>query len=203
MIGKNKIRLFTVCILCVMGIWLVPSLGAQAVRIMPLGDSITGSPGCWRALLYLNLIDNGYTNIDFVGTLPDPGCGVTYDGDNEGHGGYLATGIVENNQLPGWLSATNPDIVMMFLGTNDTWSSKGTSVILSAFTALVGQMIRPFQEPADMSECTEQRVLTRVGAIPCGNSPSMDLPQVKHRHQLQHLLKAEPEGMLITMALSI
>ncbi|MCO6716812.1 cellulose-binding protein, partial [Streptomyces sp. CHB19.2] len=25
---------------------------ATPVRVMPLGDSITGSPGCWRALLW-------------------------------------------------------------------------------------------------------------------------------------------------------
>jgi hypothetical protein len=139
-----KKKLMYVCIMTLLMLFIsnvlfVPRAAAQT-RIMPLGDSITGSPGCWRALLSLDLVNNGYTNIDFVGTFPGPGCGVTYDGDNEGHGCYLATGIVENNQLPGWLSATNPDIVMMFLGTNDTWSSKGTSVILDAFTTLVGQM---------------------------------------------------------------
>ncbi len=133
-------RLFVLVLLFCTGIWCLPSAGAAPVKIMPFGDSITGSPGCWRALLWQNLTNNGYTNIDFVGTLPDPGCGITYDGDNEGHGGYLATGIVENNQLPPWLAATTPDIVMMMLGTNDTWSSKGTTVILNAFTTLVGQM---------------------------------------------------------------
>src|SRR5262245_1105259 len=41
---------------------------AAAVRIMPLGDSITGGPGCWRALLWDRLQRNGFTDIDFVGT---------------------------------------------------------------------------------------------------------------------------------------
>lgn len=94
-----------------------------AVRIMPLGDSITGSPGCWRALLWNNLQNAGYTNIHFVGTQPPQGCGIPYDGANEGHGGALATNIVSLNELPGWLSATNPDIVLMHLGTNDVWSN--------------------------------------------------------------------------------
>jgi hypothetical protein len=89
-----------------------------AVKIMPLGDSITGSPGCWRALLWNNLQNTGYTNINFVGTLNNSSaCGIPFDGDNEGHGGYLATNIANQNLLPGWLSATNPDIVMMHLGT--------------------------------------------------------------------------------------
>jgi lysophospholipase L1-like esterase len=109
-------------------------------RIMPLGDSITGSPGCWRALLWNRLQSSGYTNIDFVGTLPPQGCGVTYDGDNEGHGGILATNIVSQNQLPGWLSATHPDIVLMHLGTNDVWNNIAPATILAAFGTLVDQM---------------------------------------------------------------
>ena len=30
---------------------------AASTRIMTLGDSITGSPGCWRALLWRHLRD--------------------------------------------------------------------------------------------------------------------------------------------------
>src|ERR1044072_8424553 len=62
-------------------------LPAAAIRIMPLGDSITGSPGGWRALLWNRLQSTGYTDIDFVGTLPPQGCSVAHDCDNEGHGG--------------------------------------------------------------------------------------------------------------------
>jgi lysophospholipase L1-like esterase len=107
---------------------------------MPLGDSITGSPGCWRALLWNRLQTTGFTNVDFVGTLPPQGCGVAYDGDNEGHGGFLATNIANQNLLPGWLAATNPNVVLMHLGTNDVWSNIPPQTILNAFTTLVGQM---------------------------------------------------------------
>jgi len=113
------------------------------VKIMPLGDSITAGPGCWRAILWHDLQTNGYTNIDFVGSVPDGGCnyGYTYDGDNEGHGGYSATGIANQNQLPTWLSAANPDIVLMHLGTNDMWGgSIPVSSVLAAYTTLIGQM---------------------------------------------------------------
>jgi lysophospholipase L1-like esterase len=113
---------------------------ATPVRVMPLGDSITGSPGCWRALLWSRLQSAGITNVDLVGTLPPQGCGVTYDGDNEGHGGILATNMADGNQLPPWLAATHPDIVMMHLGTNDVWSGRTPSVILTAFSKLVDQM---------------------------------------------------------------
>src|SRR6185503_7079643 len=110
-----------------------PAIRAQtaATRIMPLGDSITGSPGCWRAILWNRLQNTGFTNIDFVGTLGPQGCGIPYDGDNEGHGGILATNIVSQNLLPGWLSATRPDIVMMHLGTNDVWNAVSTQTLLN------------------------------------------------------------------------
>lgn len=113
---------------------------AGPVRIMPLGDSITGNPGCWRALLWNKLINAGYTNIDFVGTQPPQGCGVSYDGDNEGHGGYLVTNVANQNMLPAWLAATTPDIVVMHFGTNDVWSNIAPSTILAAFSTLVDQM---------------------------------------------------------------
>lgn len=113
---------------------------SNAVRIMPLGDSITGSPGCWRALLWSRLQQAGFTDIDFVGTQPPQGCSVPHDGNNEGHGGALATMVADQNQLPAWLAATNPDIVMMHFGTNDVWSNRSPTVILTAFSKLVDQM---------------------------------------------------------------
>lgn len=113
---------------------------ADPVRVMPLGDSITGSPGCWRALLWNRLLDAGHTDIDFVGTLPEQGCGVAHDGDNEGHGGELVTNVADRNLLPARLAATLPDIVVMHFGTNDVWSSVSPDRILAAYTKLVGQM---------------------------------------------------------------
>jgi lysophospholipase L1-like esterase len=83
----------------------------------------------------------GFTNIDFVGTQPGGGCSVPFDGDNEGHGGFAATGIADQNQLPPWLAATHPDIVLMHLGTNDLWGGTiSTSAILAAYSKLVDQM---------------------------------------------------------------
>ena len=152
--------------------------GQTPVRIMPLGDSITGSPGCWRALLWNQLQDDGYSAIDFVGTLPTQGCGQPHDGDNEGHGGILATNMANANQLVPWLNATNPDIVLMHLGTNDAWSNRSTSAILSAFDTLVSQMrannptmiilvaqIIPMDSARSCSSCA-QNVIALNNALP-------------------------------------
>ncbi|WP_285552822.1 cellulose binding domain-containing protein [Actinoplanes regularis] len=117
---------------------------AATVRIMALGDSITAGPGCWRAKLWHSLQTAGYTGIDFVGTQSDGGgCnpGYPYDFDHEGHGGYSATGIAGNDQLPPWLAAARPDVVLMHLGTNDMWGGYiPLQDKLNAFTKLIGQM---------------------------------------------------------------
>lgn len=61
----------------IIAIWIAGARSAQAqTRIMPPGDSITGSPGCWRVLLWRNLQNAGFTSIDLVGTLPPQGCGI-------------------------------------------------------------------------------------------------------------------------------
>jgi lysophospholipase L1-like esterase len=155
-----------------------PPPAGSRVKVMALGDSITGSPGCWRALLWQRLQQAGRaSSVDFVGTLPGQGCGFTYDGENEGHGGFLATDVADQNQLPGWLAATGPDVVMMHFGTNDVWSNRSPATILAAFTKLVGQMrasnprmkvlvaqILPMN-PSNCAECG-QRVVAFNNAIP-------------------------------------
>lgn len=159
-------------------VMIAPEASAAApVRVMPLGDSITGSPGCWRAILWNRLQSSGITDVDFVGTLPPQGCGVAHDGDNEGHGGFLATNVADQNLLVGWLAATRPDVVMMHFGTNDVWSNRSNDVILAAFSKLVDQMraSNPNMKilvaqiiPMGTSQCPEcgQRVVSFNNAIP-------------------------------------
>lgn len=157
------------------------STTTTTVRINPLGDSITGSPGCWRALLYQSLLaaSPALPAFDFVGTLPGQGCGVPYDGDNDGHGGYLATGIVAANQLPAWLAVSAPDVVMLQLGTNDVWSGVSTAAILDAYGTLVEQMrkqnervlvlvaqITPLEPRQGGCETCAKRVMELNAAIP-------------------------------------
>jgi lysophospholipase L1-like esterase len=176
---KAMVTALAVAVALVVTALTIPSgqASAAAVRVMPLGDSITGSPGCWRSILWNRLQSNGITNIDFVGTLPPQGCGVAHDGDNEGHGGFLATNIANQNQLPGWLSATRPDIVVMHLGTNDVWSNIAPATILTAFGKLVDQMraSNPAMKilvakiiPMNPSSCAPcgQRVVDFNNAIP-------------------------------------
>ncbi|MFF1542690.1 GDSL-type esterase/lipase family protein [Streptomyces sp. NPDC058291] len=137
-------RILLLSLLLCFGVAFAPSAvaatAAAPVRIMPLGDSITGSPGCWRALLWNRLLSSGHTDIDFVGTLNQQGCAQAHDGDNEGHGGELVTNVADQDLLPARLAATQPDIVVMHFGTNDVWSSIAPDRILAAYSKLVTQM---------------------------------------------------------------
>jgi lysophospholipase L1-like esterase len=152
--------------------------GRDAVRIMPLGDSITGSPGCWRALLWADLGEAGHTDVDFVGTRPGDGCGFAYDGDNEGHGGLLVTDVARRGLLVDWLDRTDPDVVLMHFGTNDVWSAVPTATVLDAYSTLVAQMrehnprtrilvaqVIPMDSARSCAECG-QRVRDLNAAIP-------------------------------------
>ncbi len=135
------ITLTLVLVTMLIGLRPGTSVRAAAIKIMPLGDSITGGSGCWRSILWNRLQDTGYTNIDFVGSLSGQACPLLFDSDNEGHGGVGVINMANQDQLPPWLAAANPDIVLMHLGTNDLFST--TIVIndvLAAYTKLIGQM---------------------------------------------------------------
>ncbi|KAF2750520.1 carbohydrate esterase family 3 protein [Sporormia fimetaria CBS 119925] len=111
---------------------------AAAVKIMPLGASIVTT--CWRATLWKQLKDAGMTNIDFVGTQKATTCAFPYDGEHEGRPGSLAIEYVQKNWLPGILSATKPDVVLVHLGTNDVIQRKNTPDIIAAYAVMIDQM---------------------------------------------------------------
>ena len=123
---------------------------AGALRILPLGDSTTGSV-CWRALLWQMLNQAGFTGrFDFVGSRHnDPGCNVTgYDQDNEGHPSVLITNFIADAddrvtgvQTPQTLLAQNPaDVVLFHFATNDVWNSVDPTAILAAYTTVLAAL---------------------------------------------------------------
>ncbi|WP_199041529.1 cellulose binding domain-containing protein [Glycomyces salinus] len=110
--------------------------GTGPVSIMPMGDSITGSPGCWRGGLWEQLTDAGH-EVDFVGSLSQACNPAGSDPDHEGHGGFLVTQSVANGDTRSWLEQNTPDVLMMHFGTNDVWSAVPPAQILDAFTTIV------------------------------------------------------------------
>ena len=116
------------------------SAAVAANKIMPLGDSITNgnSSGAfpdnsayyfsYRKALWDWLKDTGYVVNDdvFVGTLNSGSSVSDFDPDHDGHSGWRADQIVDGNidfplegQLDQWLTAEQPNIVLLHIGTND------------------------------------------------------------------------------------
>jgi lysophospholipase L1-like esterase len=101
----------------------------NVTRIMPLGDSITKGTGSsygwgYREPLYVSLINGGYS-FDFVGGLTN---GSFSDPNHEGHYGWRADEILNGRtsepaagKLVYWLPASQPDVILLHIGTNDIW----------------------------------------------------------------------------------
>ena len=118
----------------------------EAVKILSLGDSITDgywTSGAYRKYMYHDLEQMGY-NIDMVGpkgsnsnTFTYNGQTVSYDDNNAGYSGYAIqemttkehrSGILETIQSTWYngknmISAYQPDIVLLQIGTNDILSN--------------------------------------------------------------------------------
>ncbi|MBP2335781.1 SGNH/GDSL hydrolase family protein [Saccharothrix coeruleofusca] len=93
---------------------------AAAVRVMPLGDSITDGfnvPGGYRVDLWQKLVGGGYS-IDFVGSMAN-GPGSLGDRDHEGHSGWTIAQIDSN--ITNWLRTHNPQTILLHIGTNDMY----------------------------------------------------------------------------------
>jgi len=105
-------------IVLLLGCLLAGALADTAVRIMPLGDSITRGmkstdTNGYRKSLYLNLTSSNY-NVDFVGSQTD---GVFADPNHEGHDGWHANQI--RDDVYNWLVDNPADVVLLHIGTND------------------------------------------------------------------------------------
>lgn len=99
-------------------------------KVMPLGDSITqGAAGhaSYRCQLWRKMTarDN---RADFVGTLSTGYLGantcssVWFDSDHEGHWSWRTDQVLAN--ISNWAASTHPDLVLIHLGTNDTYHNQ-------------------------------------------------------------------------------
>lgn len=97
----------------------LPSLtSTTSIRIMPLGDSLTeGYPqmqGGYRIPLWAGLTASGIT-AEFVGTMTD--SLEWAQPHHEGHSGWKIDDLSQN--IGGWIATSQPDIILMLIGTND------------------------------------------------------------------------------------
>ncbi len=155
----------------------------RIAKIMPLGDSITYGTvnknlknfGGYRTKLWDSFKADGLT-VDFVGSQ-STGPNSLGDQDHEGHPGKTIDWI--DDRVNGWLKTSQPDIVLLMIGTNDANPSLGKSVsqmsselsgLIDKITAqpdtqlLVGS-IPPIRQDAQSQERV-QKALDFNAAIP-------------------------------------
>jgi hypothetical protein len=110
-------------------------MNAQIIRVMPLGNSITQgitySPGFstdegYRGFLKDSLDANGYTNVDFVGSMSNGN--ILTDRQHEGHPAWYANKATSYSGGPGlgiaaavdsFLTLNPAEIVLLHIGIND------------------------------------------------------------------------------------
>lgn len=119
---------------------------AQAIKILPLGNSITQSNNenlSYRYPLWTKLIDSGL-DFDFVGSMTSnyggnpvwpQYNGENFDQDHEGHWGWRVDQI--NSNLSGWLSGYTPDIVLVHMGTNDVAQNNSVASTINELKDLI------------------------------------------------------------------
>jgi lysophospholipase L1-like esterase len=149
-------------------------------KILPLGDSITYGiqyPGAYRVELFHDALSD-HKNITFVGDHsladgPTTVDGVAFPQDNDGHSGWTIDQIA--TLVPSPALQTNPDIVLLMIGTNDMYSQTqpvaqaparlaalvDAIVAADAHALLVVAEITPLQNSA-----WEAQVVTYNAAIP-------------------------------------
>ena len=115
---------------------------AGAVRIMPLGDSITdgyGVPGGYRAPLYQMLNRAGF-NVVFVGSVTNNSSTSLPDPHHEGHSGYRIDQVTDD--FPAWVEAAgNLDVILLDIGTNDYGQNHGPSRAIDRLEQLISEIV--------------------------------------------------------------
>ncbi|MEV7447143.1 FG-GAP-like repeat-containing protein [Streptomyces sp. NPDC091204] len=112
-----------------------------SIKVMPLGDSITagvgGSTGAgYRLPLWSTTTTQARYTIDYVGS---GSFGAVADPDNEGHSGSMVDEI--RSGIDGWVSAANPDVVLLHLGINDLDRGADKEHAADRLSALVDRIL--------------------------------------------------------------
>lgn len=113
--------------------------GFQALRVMPLGDSITlGTGGPTRSSYRIALAERlmrGGMQINYVGSERN---GTGADIEHEGHGGWDIDEL--SAKLDGWLAQARPDVVLVHAGTNNITKGDGGYATADKLSAMIDQI---------------------------------------------------------------
>ena len=119
----------------------VESAPIETFDIMPIGDSITAGP-YYRPPLVRAVADAGCP-VDFVGTFNGvgdvaPDDAAELDLDHQAVGGATSDEI--RTQLPGWIAEQQPDVALLYIGTNDLYGNVARDATLDNIEAMIGEL---------------------------------------------------------------
>ncbi len=119
----------------------VGSITTAELRVMPLGDSITqnrAGKASYRYYLYKAMIASGL-NANFVGTQQSNYGGLPkfldFDLDHQGFWGWRTDQILAS--ILGWALYTQPDYVLIHLGTNDMFQGQSRSSTINELRQII------------------------------------------------------------------
>lgn len=177
------IALLVISIMAGFGAWRVFSSSAATtsatMRIMPLGDSITYGMrpaediGGYRLQLYEKMILRDRRDVTFVGSLRDGSSGI---GDgykrHEGHPGWRIDQIRAN--IDTYLSSSDPDVVLLHIGTNDIMQDYRLATAPDRLQGLVNRICQR-QPSARLIVATIAPIPSRPGKVNAYNRAMPDI----------------------------
>ncbi len=113
----------------------------QAIRVMPLGDSITDGynvPGGYRIDLWQSLEERG-DRIEFVGSQEN-GPPELPDRNHQGHSGWRIDEL--HRRVGDWLDAAEPDVILLLIGTNDIVQGHSLDTAPTRLDRLIDEVLR-------------------------------------------------------------
>lgn len=143
---------------------------------MALGDSITDGyhiPGGYRTDLWYRLTKRGYP-IRFVGSLSN-GPEILSQKQHEGHSGWTIDQI--RRQIEGWLAQSQPDIILLTIGTNDAIRSRRIEGAVDRLNYLIDEIFTQLPQ-----------VDLLVASLPPIGEPVINERVLYYNHQMKELV---------------
>ena len=132
------------------------SVIGQTIKFHPIGDSTTEAyelETSWRYWFNKLLSENGFDNVDFVGSRKGTNMGTNFsdnnwDMDHDGHTSSTASQVLNGGLAHGhsgnikiWAPQYTPHIAVIYLGTNDIRQGRSSSDIIKTFEDII-QVLR-------------------------------------------------------------
>lgn len=118
-----------------------PSAATKTLEIMPVGDSITAGP--YYRLPLARAVAEAGCPVDFVGTFDGVGDTVPDDAaqldlDHQAQGGATSEQI--RDQFGGWIQEQQPDVALVYVGTNDLYNDVSRDATIDNIESIIGEL---------------------------------------------------------------